>query len=287
MLWNGLDEECDFPQNVNCNIDPEALARTKVSTGTYLYMTFDDGPNEGTPYVLDALKEVGVRATFFLNGDNLLDDNPAIVEMNKNSIVRMVSEGHLLGDHSYDHMVHNTINDSPRNAYSGINDDILWFGEKNINPVTTVMQQAGFNEERVINITNTMWNYIRLPFSNNWRVGPIEASCGGCTVGKNSGRNGIILADVLKDEGALVFGWDTEWGINYNINRYKYGGETMFHRLSPNSGTKMRGKIVLLTHDIAHRAGGSLNAKEELVYFLTLAKQKGYDFRTVDTYLTD
>ena len=24
-----------------------------------MYMTFDDGPNEGTPYVLDALKKVG------------------------------------------------------------------------------------------------------------------------------------------------------------------------------------------------------------------------------------
>ena len=30
----------------------------QVPSGTYIYMTFDDGPNEGTPYVLDALKEV-------------------------------------------------------------------------------------------------------------------------------------------------------------------------------------------------------------------------------------
>ena len=33
----------------------------KVSNGTFIYMTFDDGPNEGTPYVLDALKQNGVR----------------------------------------------------------------------------------------------------------------------------------------------------------------------------------------------------------------------------------
>lgn len=29
---------------------------SKVPNGTFVYMTFDDGPNEGTPYVLDALK---------------------------------------------------------------------------------------------------------------------------------------------------------------------------------------------------------------------------------------
>ena len=66
----------------------------QVPSGTYIYMTFDDGPNEGTPYVLDALKEVfleivfqkdctlfqvGVRATFFINSDNLHGDNPETV----------------------------------------------------------------------------------------------------------------------------------------------------------------------------------------------------------------
>ena len=33
-----------------------------MSSGSYIYMTFDDGPNEGTPYVLDALKEVLMQA---------------------------------------------------------------------------------------------------------------------------------------------------------------------------------------------------------------------------------
>ena len=35
------------------------------------------------------------------------------------------------------------------------------------------------------------------------------------------------------------------------------------------------------------RPGGDSDAKTELVKFLTLAKEKGYEFRTVDTYLTD
>ena len=33
----------------------------------YLYLTFDDGPNEGTDFVIDALADYNVRATFFIN----------------------------------------------------------------------------------------------------------------------------------------------------------------------------------------------------------------------------
>ena len=85
-------------------------------------------------------------------------------------------------------------------------------------------------------MTNTMWNNIRLPFSNNWRVGSIKADCYPCTVPASSGKyvtriqnniffnfsffsNGVELAKALAEEGASVFGWDLEWNMNYNINR--------------------------------------------------------------------
>ena len=32
--------------------------------------------------------------------------------------------------------------------------------------------------------------------------------------------NGVELAKALYSEGASVFGWDLEWNMNYNINRY-------------------------------------------------------------------
>jgi len=286
LLWNGLQDECDFPENVNCDISLGDIANMKVSNGTFIYMTFDDGPNEGTPYVLDALKQNGVRATFFINSNNLHDDNPNIVNANKKSIIRMLSEGHVIADHSYDHMVHNTITDSPRNAYKGLDEDILWFGQKSIDPVTLTLKEAGFEEDAINYVTYTMWNHIRLPFSNNWRVGPISHDCYPCTVPASSGSNGVELTKALASEGASVFGWDMEWSINYNINRYRYGGETLFHRLNPRGG-KLPGKLVVLTHDIAQRPGGDVNGAAELSTFLSLAKQKGYEFRTVDTYLTD
>ena len=31
LLWNGLNDECDFPENVNCEISMGDLAKMKVA----------------------------------------------------------------------------------------------------------------------------------------------------------------------------------------------------------------------------------------------------------------
>ncbi len=60
-------------------------------------LTFDDGPHDTwTPELLDGLKERGVKATFFLMGENI---------PGKEAIVKRISEeGHLIGNHSYRHI---------------------------------------------------------------------------------------------------------------------------------------------------------------------------------------
>lgn len=65
-------------------------------------MTFDDGPSpKYTPLLLDGLKERNVRATFFLLGKN--------VKENQELVQRMQAEGHLLGNHTYNHVQLNKI----------------------------------------------------------------------------------------------------------------------------------------------------------------------------------
>lgn len=62
-----------------------------------VYLTFDDGPSpEITPWVLDLLKENGIQATFFCVGENV-KNHPMIFE-------RIVQEGHLVGNHSMNHI---------------------------------------------------------------------------------------------------------------------------------------------------------------------------------------
>lgn len=58
-------------------------------------ITFDDGPSEWTPAILDTLKSENVKATFFLLGQNI-ERYPSIAK-------RIEVEGHQIGYHGYAH----------------------------------------------------------------------------------------------------------------------------------------------------------------------------------------
>ncbi len=61
-----------------------------------IYLTFDCGfENGNTEAILDALKAHNVSATFFIVG-YFLEENPELV-------LRMVEEGHTVGNHTYNH----------------------------------------------------------------------------------------------------------------------------------------------------------------------------------------
>ena len=62
-----------------------------------VYLTFDDGPiPECTPQVLDILAQYGVKATFFMVGEN--------VERYPQLLARVREEGHAVGNHTYHHL---------------------------------------------------------------------------------------------------------------------------------------------------------------------------------------
>ena len=60
-------------------------------------LTFDDGPHPVyTKKLLDGLKRRGIRATFFVVGEN--------ISGNEELIRRMADEGHVIGNHTYGHV---------------------------------------------------------------------------------------------------------------------------------------------------------------------------------------
>ena len=62
-----------------------------------IYLTFDDGCiPEVTPQVLDILKRYGVKATFFVVGDN--------IRKYPDLFRRIVDEGHGVGNHTFHHL---------------------------------------------------------------------------------------------------------------------------------------------------------------------------------------
>lgn len=67
-------------------------------------LTFDDGPNEpATSRILDVLADKGVKATFFVVGEN--------ARVFPDTVRREVAEGHAVGNHSYRHRKRDTLLD--------------------------------------------------------------------------------------------------------------------------------------------------------------------------------
>lgn len=75
---------------------PETLWRLHKREHT-VYLTFDDGPiPEVTPWVLDTLDHYGIKATFFLVGENV-KRSPELFEEIKR-------RGHSWGNHTMNHL---------------------------------------------------------------------------------------------------------------------------------------------------------------------------------------
>ncbi len=79
-----------------------------------LYLTFDDGPNmeeilhhgsvkSVTSSILDILSYHRIRAVFFINGKNLAFQSEEKDRQLRMLLMRMIREGHIIGNHSYHH----------------------------------------------------------------------------------------------------------------------------------------------------------------------------------------
>lgn len=75
---------------------PETVWRLHFKPRT-VYLTFDDGPiPEATPFILQTLRDRGIKATFFVVGDNV-HKYPELYK-------QLVEEGHVIGNHTFNHM---------------------------------------------------------------------------------------------------------------------------------------------------------------------------------------
>ncbi|MFD2033370.1 polysaccharide deacetylase family protein [Belliella marina] len=69
----------------------------KERTEKKIYLTFDDGPVPGvTEFVLDQLESFGMKATFFMVGDNV-KKYPGLAK-------QVVQHGHGVGNHTFHHL---------------------------------------------------------------------------------------------------------------------------------------------------------------------------------------
>ncbi|CAG8451969.1 14627_t:CDS:2 [Cetraspora pellucida] len=90
--WSALVDKSKYPKvppnpgGYQCAPGPDTY---------YWGLTYDDGPSENTPGVLDALAQRNQKATFFVIGSRVFQ-NPDI-------LARIVKEGHQIGVHTWSH----------------------------------------------------------------------------------------------------------------------------------------------------------------------------------------
>ena len=84
------------PTKILSKIYPKGIFR-KDPEEKAVYLTFDDGPiPEVTPWLFEVLDRYGIKATFFVVGDNVRK-YPEIFKM-------LVDKGHKIGNHTFNHV---------------------------------------------------------------------------------------------------------------------------------------------------------------------------------------
>lgn len=83
---------------VGCSMGPHSFARSGDTAGKQVALTFDDGPGSYTGPLLDTLRALNVRATFFVIGQQAIG---------RGSLLRAIHrQGSELGNHSLQHKVY-------------------------------------------------------------------------------------------------------------------------------------------------------------------------------------
>ncbi|WP_223706661.1 polysaccharide deacetylase family protein [Flavobacterium potami] len=93
FIWIGIN--AFGSARISSNYHVKAFCNNPLETDKKIAITFDDGPSIYTLKVLDLLKEYNAKATFFCIGKN--------IEMHPEILQKVISEGHLVGNHSYSH----------------------------------------------------------------------------------------------------------------------------------------------------------------------------------------
>ena len=120
---------------------------------------------------------LGGAGTFFVNCLRICRCETELPEIyyakgncsiNQAALVRMVREGHLLGDHSSDHMAHNHVGKG-YHYWSGPR-DLKYFGENNLRPIINFLRENGIAEDKLSRVEAGMKVIKRMPFTNIWRI---------------------------------------------------------------------------------------------------------------------
>ncbi|MGL6125533.1 xylanase [Chryseobacterium artocarpi] len=252
-----LLNSCNFKNEVNDQVNSQEhpAAENVVTTDDesvdpdkrVIYLTFDDGPNQGTENLLKILDKRNVCATAFLVGKHAYGSN----RQKKDFELLKQSPLIELANHSFTH-AHNKYTDFYKNANSVVRDFDIAKDSLKLRDMIA-----------------------RTPGRNIWRLNNINVT---------DIKSSTAAADGLKRAGYKVIGWDLEWRPSQKMT-LKGSHEAMLKKVDSiflNDLEKTSRHLVFLTHDQYLRDTDSIN---ELDLFIEkLQKSNKFVFRKISQY---
>ncbi len=255
ILFNGCNRKNDKKESEKLIFkdDPIAKAVPKIDDENVatdkrvIYLTFDDGPNQGTENLIRILNKRNVCATAFIVGKHAYGSKKQENDLDllrKNPLVE-------LANHSFTH-AHNKYSDFYKNPDAVVND---------------------FNTAK--DSLKLYDKIARTPGRNIWRLNTINVT---------DLKSSTEAANKLKQAGYKVVGWDLEWKpTNKMILKGKH--EEMLKKVDSiffNDLEKTSRHLVFLTHDQYLADSDSIN---ELDLFIEkLQKSNRFVFRKISEY---
>jgi peptidoglycan/xylan/chitin deacetylase (PgdA/CDA1 family) len=213
----------------------------------YVYLTFDDGPLEGSEKIDEAIRYEKVPITVLLVGRHA-EAQPHYLELYKEN-------DHIeVGNHSYS---------LARNHYSK-----FYFNPEGVLDDFLKSHEIIGAEDRVS----------RLPGRNMWRIG---------TQKKDDIPSGSEAADLLAENGFEIYGWDMEWFHDPNTAEPVGSAEEVFQQIEHHldrGRTFTRDHLILLCHDEMFREDWEESELKKLIELLKT--REDYEFARLKQYPT-
>jgi len=239
------------------NVEGKTLLKTSLSKHyeiknknekKYIYLTFDDGPLNGSEYIDSVVLAEKIKISVFLVGEHVLmsrtmdnyfkfyEENPYIDEYN----------------HSFSHA-----NNHYEQFYS--NTDLA------VSDILKNNQLLKFS-----------YKIVRLPGRNMWRIDGNK---------KDDVESGSKTADRLQQLGYKVVGWDLEWEHNAIAGTPVQSVDEMYNeicRRAEDSETFTANNVVLLLHDEMFQKKWEESELKQLID--KLRKNKNFEFEQMRFY---
>lgn len=213
-----------------------------------IYLTFDDGPNQGTQNVLDIIRDEAVPATFFIVGEHVFASHHQTNVWDSLKATPSIE----LCNHSYTHA---------SNHYTRFYET-----------PAGVVKDIELTRDKLLPDNKI----VRAPGRNSWRLDSLHVT---------DIRKSAPAMDSLQKAGFLVLGWDLEWHYDPKTFQVENSADDLVKQIDSvfrKGKTRYPGNLVLLAHDQVYRSAADSLQLRELVQ--KLKERPDYELALVSSY---